>query len=137
MNNRKMQVSLEAALEQINSVKSAMSHDGGNPLYHLNAAEKYITEVWQAMNKQWGGTDGQLCPNKECCYDLVISHFGWYRCDNCGQVFEAASTDSDYEDYHNIIYHAPDGVMIHRAEVIGPSWATPKQENKHDSQSEL
>jgi len=126
MNRRKMQTTLEAALEQINSVRAAMSYDGLDPYYHLGAAERYVNEVWRAMNSQWGKTEGQLCPNKECCYDLVLSGSGWYRCGNCGQVFEARSTDSDFEDYHNHTGVIPDGEIIHDAEVIGPSWASPE-----------
>jgi hypothetical protein len=136
MTEGEMQVALEAALEQLGSVRSVLNRmtdcNTRQVFYHLGAAEGYVKRVWLAMADQWGSTEGQLCPNAECAHDLAIAHSGWWQCPNCGVQFFAGDTESDIEDYHaypeghpHATLAKPDTVPV--ARDLGASWATPKE----------
>ncbi len=146
-----MQRKLEAAMEHLNRVwantRNAMglkldtsdpmpewarTYSPDDPRYPLAAAEQYIYETLQGMYKQWGSTDGQLCPYEDCAYDLAIKDSGWWSCGHCLRDFYADSTDSDFEDYHcyrdgerEYTPIKPDKMPL--ARILGKSWATPNK----------
>lgn len=138
----RMQIKLEAAWEQLNSVSGAL-HDlmqaqtdedrvkqEKNVRYHLKAALDYVTEVERAMLEKWGSTDGQLCPYDDCAHDLAILRSGWWLCPNCKRPFHAVMADG-IEDYHcykpgeKRAGQVPNEPMA-MARDLGPSYATPK-----------
>jgi hypothetical protein len=145
-----MQVRLEAALEHLSHVWGKLRRDGviteksaGWPPsprdfnvssigYTLAAVTEYVWSVEQAMLRQWGTTEGQLCPYEDCAHDLAFKHSGWWTCGHCLRDMYVRPSDGDIEDYHAYLDGELDTApakpdMIPQARDLGPSWATPKE----------
>lgn len=130
-----MQISLEAALEQLSSVSVAlrlMVYGGDNDdklaRYHLDAATRYIESVSNAMVEMFGHTDGQLCPYGDCAHDLAFDEAGWWICPNCKRLFNAVIAEGT-EDYHCYVNDETQEIpplrfLLSEARDLGPSWAS-------------
>lgn len=109
--------------------KDFITDDMNDPRYALAAAHSYVWEVWQGMAKQWGSTDGQLCPYEDCCHDLAVPKSGWYACGHCLKPIYFKSSDG-VEDYHAYkpgeIKQMPEPPQyLPMARDLGPSYGTP------------
>lgn len=99
--------------------------------YYLAAMIQYAYNARELALKDWGSTEGQLCPYDECCHVLAFEHGGWWHCPACGRDFYAQDCDSDYEDYHCYEEHSV-RISVAKLDVVplardcGPSWATPE-----------
>jgi hypothetical protein len=134
-----MQLRLEGAREHLNHAVGKLrvagqitdsdpdKYEPGSVEYHLLIAEQRLRLVWEGMIKQWGRTDGQLCPNQECLWNLAFPHGeGWYVCPHCFKEFWCRETDGGIEDYHCYLskpgqYALPKPASIPFARDMGPS----------------